>query len=105
MVFWDSRAVLLIGLDEEQAASVVRALPGATSLVILPVDFNATYADNSVPLNRRGTVDALANYGIALREGMDVVITDTELWVRATVCHRFGVWCAATIGPFHYVAD
>ncbi len=105
MVFWDSRAVLLIGLDEEQAASVVRALPGATSLVILPVDFNATYEDNSVPLNRRGTVDALAHHGISLREGMDVVITDTELWVRATVCHRFGVWCAATIGPFHYVAD
>jgi len=46
-----------------------------------------------------------ADDGFALREGMDVVITDTELWVRATVCHRFGVWCAATVGSFHYVAE
>lgn len=32
IVFWDGRAVLLIGLDEIQGASVIRALPGAKRL-------------------------------------------------------------------------
>jgi hypothetical protein len=67
----------------------------------IPVDFNAMNEDSSVRLNTRGALEALAREGINLHEGMDVVISDSELWAKAKVCVRHGIWSAEIVGEVH----
>ncbi|APG05929.1 hypothetical protein BJI69_19825 [Luteibacter rhizovicinus DSM 16549] len=67
----------------------------------IPVDFNAINDDSSVRLNTRGALEALAKQGLKLREGMEVLIEDSELWARARVYLRHGIWSAEIIGNVH----
>lgn len=64
----------------------------------IPVDFNAMNEDSSVRLNTRGALEALESDHIALREGMDIVISDGDLSANARVCIRHGIWSAEIVG-------
>lgn len=67
----------------------------------IPVDFNAMNEDSSSRLNTQGALEALDEQGIKLREGMEVLIEDSELWAKARVCIRHGIWSAEIIGNVH----
>ena len=67
----------------------------------IPVDFNSMNEDSSIRLNTRGALEALAKHGIKLHEGMEVLIEDSEIWARARVCLRHGIWSAEIVGNVH----
>lgn len=63
----------------------------------LSVDFNSADDERTVRLNTRGTLDALRAQGLALQEGMEILVTDDEMFARARVDKRDGVWVAVII--------
>lgn len=89
-------AVTVTGLNGEEAE---RQLVMAT--IKIPVDFNVMNEDSSLRLNTRGALEALNEQGIKLHEGMEVLIEDRELWARARVCLRHGIWSAEIVGNLH----
>ena len=61
------------------------------------VDFGNADEDGAVRLVTIGTVQALSNQGIELREGATLRITDGELTADAKIFFRSGMWVASII--------
>ena len=60
----------------------------------LPVDFGNRDADGAVRLTTRGVERYLAANEIALREGLEIDMTDDELVAEGRVSMRDGMWVA-----------
>lgn len=65
--------------------------------ITLPVDFGNCDADGAVRLTTRGTLDTLAKASLQLREGMEVCLSDGELFAEGVVSFRDGMGVAAVI--------
>ncbi len=65
--------------------------------ISLPVDFGNCDVDNAVRLTTKGTVDALKQEGIQLKDGMELTITDGELTAVGVACMRDGMWVAQIV--------
>ena len=60
----------------------------------VPVDFGNRDEDGAVRLVTRGTVEHLKSHGIALSEGLQIVMSDGELTAEGTCTQRQGTWVA-----------
>ncbi len=63
-------------------------------------DFNNRDADGFIRLNTVGTIESLAANGIALREGLRLIVADGDLEAEVVVraCGIEKVWRAEIIG-------
>lgn len=70
-------------------------------------DFNNRDADGFIRLNTVGTIESLATNGIALREGLRLIVADGDLEADAVVraCGTEKVWRAEIIGEIHEVEN
>jgi hypothetical protein len=64
------------------------------SQVPVTVDFGNRDQDGAVRLITRGTIDYLQAQGIALSEGMPILMSDGELTAEGTCTQREGMWVA-----------
>jgi hypothetical protein len=81
MAFYEFGSGLIHGDSMNQASPV-------------PVDFGNRDEDGAVRLVTRGTVEYLKSRGIALSEGLPLLMSDGELTAEGTCTLRQGMWVA-----------
>lgn len=63
----------------------------------IPVDFNNADEDGAVRLITPGTTEFLASHQIVLAEGLQILMTDGEIFAKGIVTRRRGFWVAAIV--------
>lgn len=63
-----------------------------SALPILPVDFGNCDPDGSVRLVTKGVTNFINEHSLQLRDGLNVIISDDELYAIGEVSWRDGIW-------------
>lgn len=95
--------MILIAVGGNDRVTAKGSAVAVMATITIPVDVNAMNEDSSIRLATRGSIEALDEQGIKLREGMEALVEDSELWARARGCLRHEIWSAEIIGNVHSV--